>query len=74
MREHEPELALNGGPDGLDAIRRIADGANQGLAPGGWLLLEHHHDQSEAVLDLLEQAGLDTVSAHQDLEGVKRFG
>ena len=73
VREHEPELALNGGPDGLDAIRRIADGANQALAPGGWLLLEHHHDQSEAVLDLLEQAGLDTVSAHKDLEGVKRF-
>ena len=73
VREHEPELALNGGPDGLDAIRRIADGARQALAPGGWLLLEHHHDQSKAVLDLLKQAGLDAVSAHLDLEGVARF-
>jgi release factor glutamine methyltransferase len=73
VREHEPELALNGGEDGLDAIRAIAKDANQALAPGGWLILEHHHDQSTAVMALLQAAGLDHVQAHPDLEGHARF-
>ncbi|MBW0168403.1 MAG: peptide chain release factor N(5)-glutamine methyltransferase [Vulcanococcus sp.] len=73
VRDHEPSLALDGGADGLDAIRRIAAGAIRHLAPGGWLLLEHHHDQSSAVLALLRAAGLEQVQAHRDLEGVWRF-
>ncbi|MFZ9900492.1 MAG: peptide chain release factor N(5)-glutamine methyltransferase [Vulcanococcus sp.] len=73
VREHEPELALNGGSDGLDAIRTITKGAIQALAPGGWLLLEHHHDQSQAVLALMEAGGLTELSARHDLEGVARF-
>ena len=73
VREHEPELALNGGGDGLDAIRAIAKDAHQALAPGGWLILEHHHDQSTAVLALLQAAELDHVQAHPDLEGHARF-
>ena len=73
VREHEPELALNGGGDGLDAIRAIAKDAHQALAPGGWLILEHHHDQSTAVVALLQAAGLDHVQAHPDLEGHARF-
>ena len=73
VREHEPELALNGGSDGLEALRTIAGGAALGLAPGGWLLLEHHYDQSRAVLQLLEAAELVNVQAHKDLEGVQRF-
>jgi len=73
VRDYEPEIALNGGADGLVAIRQIAAGALQGLAPGGWLLLEHHHDQSRAVLDLLETTGLEDVDAHLDLEGIARF-
>ena len=73
VRDYEPEIALNGGADGLVAIRQIAAGALQGLAPGGWLLLEHHHDQSRAVLNLLETAGLEDVDAHLDLEGIARF-
>jgi release factor glutamine methyltransferase len=73
VREHEPALALNGGADGLEALRAIAAGAAGALAPGGWLLLEHHHDQSAAVMALLQQAGLKAVAAHQDLEGHHRF-
>lgn len=73
VREHEPALALDGGVDGLDAIRAIAVGAARHLAPGGWLLLEHHHDQSPAVLALLQQAGLVELRAHADLEGKLRF-
>ena len=73
VRDHEPRLALDGGGDGLEAIRAIAAGARRALAPGGVLLLEHHHDQSAAVLALLAQADLVAVSAHRDLEGTKRF-
>ncbi len=73
VRCHEPPLALDGGIDGLDAIRAIVAGAPQALAPAGWLLLEHHHDQSEAVLALMRQAGLHQPRAHADLEGQRRF-
>jgi release factor glutamine methyltransferase len=73
VRDHEPALALDGGPDGLAAIRCLAAGAPGALAPGGVLLLEHHHDHSEAVLQLLARAGLEDCRAHRDLEGVLRF-
>jgi release factor glutamine methyltransferase len=73
VKEHEPHLALDGGPDGLDAIRVLAAGARSALAPGGWLLLEHHHDQSEAVTELLLSGGLVEVTSHRDLEGRWRF-
>lgn len=73
VKEHEPGLALNGGENGLDAIHAIAAGALQALAPGGWLLLEHHHDQSEAVLQRLAAEGLCAAQARHDLEGRKRF-
>jgi release factor glutamine methyltransferase len=66
-------MALDGGADGLDAIRSIVEGAPGHLAPGGLLLLEHHHDQSSAVLALLRQAGLEAVCGHGDLEGTLRF-
>ena len=73
VRDHEPRLALDGGLDGLDCCRLLLDGAVEALAPGGWLLLEHHHDQSEAVLALMTNAGLRDVQAAQDLEGIRRF-
>ncbi|MFM7733675.1 MAG: peptide chain release factor N(5)-glutamine methyltransferase [Cyanobium sp.] len=73
VRNHEPWLALDGGADGLAALRSIVAGAARALAPGGVLLLEHHHDQSAAVLTLLQQAGLEQGKAHTDLEGVARF-
>jgi len=73
VRDHEPHQALDGGPDGLVAIRSIVAGAPSALAPGGLLVLEHHHDQSPFVLDLLRGAGLQAVRAHCDLEGIPRF-
>lgn len=73
VRDHEPRLALDGGSDGLACCRLLLDGAAEALAPGGWLLLEHHHDQSEAVLALMTNAGLRDVQAAQDLEGIRRF-
>ncbi|MEX1324057.1 MAG: peptide chain release factor N(5)-glutamine methyltransferase [Synechococcaceae cyanobacterium] len=73
VRDHEPSLALHGGGDGLREIRAIAAGAAAAMAPGGWLVLEHHHDQGEAVAALLAAAGLEQLQAHLDLEGVRRF-
>ena len=73
VRLHEPRLALDGGADGLDCLRELVAGAASALAPGGWLLVEHHHDQSEAVIDLFAAAGLAEVHAHRDLEGRSRF-
>ncbi len=73
VRDHEPHMALHGGEDGLDAIRAVVDGASTGLSPGGWLLLEHHHDQSILVIQLMRDAGLVQVSAAADLEGTLRF-
>lgn len=73
VRLHEPLEALDGGPDGLREIRQVVAGASIGLAPHGLLLLEHHHDQSEAVRELLWSAGLVEIRTHRDLEGVARF-
>jgi len=73
VRDHEPALALDGGADGLAAIDAIVAGAPMALVPGGVLLLEHHHDQSDAVLERLAAAGLVDCRAHRDLEGVRRF-
>jgi release factor glutamine methyltransferase len=73
VRDNEPRLALDGGLDGMDAIKIICELAPNYLAPGGWLMLEHHHDQSEKVLNLLRASGFDLVQAAADLEGKQRF-
>jgi release factor glutamine methyltransferase len=69
---HEPIEALTAGPDGLDDIRQIVRQARSHLCPGGWLLLEHGHDQHEAVAALLHEAGYTHVSARFDLAGHAR--
>lgn len=46
---HEPRLALDGGPDGLDFYRRLIAAAADRLNPGGALLLEHGFDQAEQI-------------------------
>ena len=73
VRDHEPRLALDGGSDGLDSLRSIIKSAPRMLAPGGWLLVEHHHDQSQAVLGLMQQADLVDCRSASDLEGNARF-
>jgi release factor glutamine methyltransferase len=69
---HEPLAALASGPDGLDAIRRIAMDAPAHLLPGGWLLIEHGWDQATRVRALLAAAGLDTPASHRDIAGIER--
>lgn len=69
---HEPLSALASGHDGLDDIRTIVAQAPAHLAGGGWLLLEHGHDQAPAVVELLTQAGFDEVQSHHDIAGIAR--
>jgi release factor glutamine methyltransferase len=72
VRDHEPRVSLDGGPDGLDVLRRVAALAPRWLAPGGWLLAEIGDDQGAAAAALLEAAGLAAVTVGPDLAGRDR--
>ena len=69
---HEPLQALASGADGLDDIRAIVAQAPAHLRPGGWLLLEHGHDQAPAVQALLRTAGFAQVQSRNDLADIAR--
>ena len=69
---HEPREALVAGDDGLRDLREIAAGAAAHLQPGGWLLLEHGHDQADDVRTLLRTAGYAQVQSRKDLAGIER--
>jgi len=73
VRDHEPRLSLDGGPDGLDLFRRLAERAGRWLAPRGWLYCEIGEDQAEEAAALLTAAGLAEVAVHQDLVGRDRI-
>lgn len=68
----EPRSALDGGPDGLDAIRHIVKHAKEHLAPGGWLLFEHGHDQGERARLQLHAEGYEEIFTAHDLAGIDR--
>jgi release factor glutamine methyltransferase len=68
----EPRLALDGGADGLDAIRVVLGAAPRHLEPGGWLLLEHGFDQRPAVLALAASHGFGVLAVRNDLAGRPR--
>ncbi|MFF0096417.1 putative protein N(5)-glutamine methyltransferase [Streptomyces canus] len=57
-RDHEPLVALDGGADGLDILRRVATGAPHWLAPGGCLLVETSEHQASAAVDAFAHSGL----------------
>lgn len=70
----EPTLALDGGADGLDIIRRLLDLAPCHLAPGGLMLLEIEASQGPAVLSLAYDAFAEAeISQHHDLAGRDRL-
>ena len=69
----EPRLALDGGADGLDVVRRLAAEARRSLRPGGLLALEMGETQGAAVKALLEAAGYEQVRVVKDLERRDRF-
>ena len=53
-------------------LRCISAGAPAHLQSGGWLAVEHGHDQAGAVQALLRQAGLEAVRSERDLQGIER--
>jgi release factor glutamine methyltransferase len=57
-RLHEARIALDGGADGLDVLRRVAVEARGWLAPGGWLLTETGDRQAAVAAQVLTDAGL----------------
>ncbi len=70
---HEPVDALvPPGHDGLSALRQLVHSAPDHLQPGGWLLLEHGHDQAADVAALLHQRGFFDVQHRQDRGGRQR--
>ncbi len=74
VARHEPHLALDGGADGLDALRIIVLQAPDFLKSGGVLLLEMMMGQAEAVCMLLKQSGCySNIQIHPDLAGIQRF-
>lgn len=72
IRVFEPELALFGGPDGLDAYRSLAGELGRLLAPDGLACLEIGFDQASSVEALLKEAGLNVIGCRQDLAGRDR--
>lgn len=74
VRDWEPRLALDGGPDGLAVIRRVVLGAARVLRPGGGLALETAGgEQARAVARWLEETGFEAVALTSDLTGVPRI-
>jgi release factor glutamine methyltransferase len=69
---HDPSLALYGGTDGLDLIRKVYASARRLLRPGGSLIIEHADMQGKAVQELLLASGWRNVATHKDLAGRDR--
>ena len=74
-RAHEPRAALDGGPDGLDVLRRVAAEAAGWLAPGGRLLTETSERQAPLAEAALAAVGLTArVARSADLEATVVIG
>jgi release factor glutamine methyltransferase len=72
VRDFEPRLALAGGDDGLDVVRRVVSGARSFLAPGGVLALEVGAGQAPEVQALFEQGGFTAIERQRDYAGHER--
>jgi len=68
----EPRMALTPGLDALAVIDRIIASAPTALQPGGWLVLEHGHDQAAQVRQRLAGHGFVHISSIRDLAGIER--
>jgi release factor glutamine methyltransferase len=72
VAEYDPRRALDGGGDGLDAYRRIAEAAMAHINPGGALLLEIGSGQEARVGELLIEGGFSVAGTRSDLSGTIR--
>ncbi|PYS88601.1 MAG: peptide chain release factor N(5)-glutamine methyltransferase [Acidobacteria bacterium] len=72
VREFEPRMALDGGRDGLDTVRKIINEAPNYLRSKGRLLVEIGWDQAESVNELFQSPIWHDVRFHNDLQGIPR--
>ncbi|MHB0950546.1 MAG: peptide chain release factor N(5)-glutamine methyltransferase [Allorhizobium sp.] len=72
VRNYDPAAALDGGEDGLDAYRAIAEKVGDFVRPGGIVAVEIGHDQKDAVSYLFEKAGFLLAEAFRDYGGNDR--
>ena len=72
VRCHDPAIALDGGEDGLDFYRIIAEKAGAHLEPEGRLIMEIGFDQAQAVSGLLDENGFTDIRIIKDLAGLDR--
>ena len=73
VKEFEPQLALDGGEEGMDLIIPLVEQAAKVLKPGGGLFLEIGFDQGEAVFQCLEKSGFQNIQIIQDYAGLDRI-
>ena len=74
VKDHEPVEALDGGEDGLDFYRILADEAADYMVRDGFLLMEIGHDQGKAVSRLFQETGrYGKIQVYQDLQGNDRM-
>ncbi len=74
VADHDPPLALWGGPDGLDVVRGMLTVAARLLHPGGWLGIEHADQQGVALPAVVRaHGGFADIEDHPDLAGRPRF-
>ncbi len=74
-RAHEPRVALDGGADGLDVLRRVAAGAPEWLTPGGHLLIETSERQAASAQAVFVASGLAAqVVSSEDLDATVVIG
>jgi release factor glutamine methyltransferase len=73
VREHEPEVALFGGVEGVDIVARVVSHAVPRLRPAGYLIFEFGFGQDMAVEQLIaDEPGLTMVGLRRDLQGIAR--
>ncbi|MCU1403555.1 MAG: protein-(glutamine-N5) methyltransferase, release factor-specific [Microbacteriaceae bacterium] len=72
VRLFDPTIALYGGADGLDVVRRVSQTARRLLHPGGTLVLEHGEQQAAQIAALLAADGWHAIAGHRDLLGRDR--
>jgi release factor glutamine methyltransferase len=74
VRDHEPRIALDGGPDGLKYLRILVAGAPGWLKPEGWLIVEVGAGQAEAVSGSAKETGAYAkIEVTKDFAGIDRI-
>ncbi len=72
VARYEPRRALDGGPDGLDAYRALAQEMGRLLGDGGLIACELGAGQAGSVTAIMQQAGLIVAEIRRDLAGIER--